>query len=149
MATFATINNVLEYEPQIQDYGIFDFDDALSKAQADVERHLRIDWWPTLQVGKFDITVIGLNVEMNADKLQASQLTRATVYRALAYYIFPQLSRFEPEQDVFMMKMEYYRDQWREEIDSVIKDGVEYDLDSDGTITDLEKEPTYFGRLRR
>lgn len=149
MATFATINNVLEYEPQIRDYGIFDFDDALSKAQADVERHLRIDWWPTLQVGKFDITVIGLNVEMNADKLQASQLTRATVYRALAYYIFPQLSRFEPEQDVFMMKMEYYREQWREEIDAVIKDGVEYDLDSDGTITDLEKEPTYFGRLRR
>ena len=110
---------------------------------------MRIEWFPTQQIGKFDITVIGLNVEMEEDKLDPAQLKRAHVYRTLAYYIFPRLSKFEPEMDVFQMRMEHYRNLWREEIDDVIKDGVHYDIDSDGTFSDLEKEPSYFGRLRR
>lgn len=149
MATFATINDVLEYEPDIQNYGIHDFDDALSKAQADVERHLRIHWWPTQQIGKYDITVIGLNAEMNSDLLTASQHTRATVYYALAYFIYPQLSKFEPDLDVFQVKMDYYKSRFNEEITAVMQDGVEYDIDNDGTVTDVEKEPAYFLRLQR
>lgn len=146
---FATIENVLEYEPQIQDYGIYDFDDALSKAQSDVERHLRIHWWPSQQIGKYDITVIGLNAEMNANLLTESQFTRATVFNALAYYIFPRLSKFEPDLDVFQIKMDYYKSRFAEEIQAVIQDGVEYDIDNDGTVTDVEKEPAYFLRLQR
>lgn len=145
----ATVADVLEYEPNIQDYGIFDWDDALEKGRQDVLRHLRIEWFPTQQIGKFDITVIGLNVEMEEEKLDPAQLKRAHVYRTLAYYIFPRLSKFEPEMDVFQMQMEYYRTLWREEIDAVIKDGVHYDIDSDGIFSDLEKEPSYFGRMRR
>lgn len=147
--TIATISDVLEYEPNIQEYGIFDWDDALEKGRQDVLRELRIKWWPTQQIGRFDITVIGLNVEMDEEKLQAPQLKRSHVYRTLAYYVFPRLSKFEPEMDVFQMRMEFYRGLYREEVDAVIADGVEYDLDSDGIITDLERETTYFGRLRR
>lgn len=149
MAIFATINDVLEYEPDIQNYGIHDFSDALSKAQSDVERWLRIQWWPTQQIGRFDITIIGTNTEMDPTKLQAAQLKRATVFNALSYYIYPQLSKFEPDLDVFQIKMEYYKTRWSEEIDLVIRDGVEYDLDSDGTVTDIEKQPEYFLRLKR
>lgn len=147
--TIASIDDILEYEPQIQDYGIYNFDDALTKGKDDLLRHLRIHWFPTQQIGKFDITVIGLNVEMDENKLDPTQLKRAHVYRTLAYYIFPQLSRFEPEQDVFMMKMDYYRERFDAEINDVIADGVHYDIDSDGTFSDLEKEPSYFGRMRR
>ena len=147
--TIATIADVLEYEPDIQEFGIFNWDDALTKGKEDVLRHLRIEWFPTQQIGKFDITVIGLNVEMEEDKLDPAQLKRAHVYRTLAYYIFPRLSKFEPEMDVFQMRMEHYRALWREEIDDVIKDGVHYDIDSDGQFSDLEKETSYFGRLRR
>lgn len=146
---FATITDVLEYEPTIRDYGIHDFDSALSKAQADVERYLRIHWWPTQQIGKYDITVIGLNVEMNSDLLTESQLTRATVFCALAYYIYPQLSKFEPDLDVFQVKMDYYKSRYNEEIQAVIQDGVEYDIDNSGEVTDVEKEPAYFLRLKR
>lgn len=146
---FATIEDVLEYEPTIQDYGVYEFDDALSKAQADVERYLRIHWWPTQQIGKYDITIIGINAEMNADLLTESQLTRATVFNALAYYIFPKLSKFEPDMDVFQIKMDYYKSRYQEEIQAVILDGVEYDIDSDDNITDVEKEPSYFLRLQR
>jgi hypothetical protein len=149
MAVFATINDVLEYESDILDYGIPNFDDALTKAQADVERYLRIHWFPTQQIGKFDITILGYNGEMNADLLTPSQLTRATVFAALAYYIYPRLSKFEPELDVFQVKLDYYKSRFTEEIDLVIRDGVEYDIDEDGTITNTEKEPAYFLRLKR
>lgn len=149
MAIFATISDVTEYEPTILEYGIQDFTDSLTKAQADVERYLRINWWPTQQIGKYDITIVGTYIEMEPEKLVASQMTRATVYCALGYYIYSKLSRFEPELDMFHMKMEYYKRMYSEEIDMVIRDGVEYDLDSSGTITDTERTPTYFLRLRR
>lgn len=147
--TIATIEDVLQYEPQIQDYGVFDWDDALAKGKEDVLRELRIKWWPTQQIGKYDITIIGLNVEMDENKVDPEQLKRVHVYRTLAYYVFPRLSKFEPEMDVFQMRMEFYRGLYREEMDAVIADGVHYDIDSDGTFSDLEKEPSYFGRLRR
>jgi hypothetical protein len=149
MAAFATIDDVLTYEPDIQNFGIHEWDTALTNAQFDVERYLRIHWWPTQQIGKYDITVIGLNSEMDADLLTASQFTRAAVFCALAYYIYPQLSKFEPDLDIFQMKMDYYKSRYQEEIQAVIQDGVEYDIDDDGTVTDVEKEPAYFLRLQR
>lgn len=146
---FATISDVKEFEPNIDDYGIQTFTDQLSKAQADVERYLRVHWWPSQQIGRFDISIIGTNAEMDAGKLTESQLTRATVYCALGYYIFPLLSKFEPDLDVFQMKMDYYKKMYAEEIQMVISDGVEYDIDSSGDITDAEKTPQYFLRLQR
>jgi hypothetical protein len=146
---FATISDVKEFEPNIDDYGIQTFTEQLSKAQADVERYLRVHWWPSQQVGRFDISIIGTNAEMDAGKLTESQLTRATVYCALGYYIFPLLSKFEPDLDVFQMKMDYYKKMYAEEIQMVISDGVEYDIDSSGDITDAEKTPQYFLRLQR
>lgn len=147
--TIATISDILEYEPDIQNYGIFDWDDALAKAKEDLLRHLRIKWWPTQQIGKYDITIIGLNVEMDENKLDPVQLKAAHVFRTLAYYIFPKLSKFEPEMDVFQMRLQYYKERWGEEIDACIADGIHYDINSDGIIQDIEKEPSYFGRLRR
>lgn len=146
---FATISDVREFEPNIDEYGIQTFTEQLSKAQADVERYLRVHWWPSQQVGRFDISIIGTNAEMNAELLTESQLTRATVYCALGYYIFPLLSKFEPDLDVFQMKMDYYKKMYAEEIQMVISDGVEYDIDSSGDITDAEKTPQYFLRLQR
>ena len=147
---FATITDIQEYEPDILNYGIPDFDDALTKAQADVERYLRINWWPTLQLGRFDITIINSRYsEMDATKLSNSQLSRATVYAALGYYIFPRLSKFEPDMDVFQIKYDYYKKMYAEEIDLVIRDGVEYDADDSNTVTDNEKIPNYFLRLKR
>lgn len=146
---FADISDLQEYEPDVLNYGIPNFDDALSKAQADVERYLRVNWWPSQQIGRFDVTIVGTNVELDANKLTESQFTRATVYCALGYYIYPRLSKFEPEMDVFQMKLDYYKKMFAEEINMVIRDGVEYDLDSSGDITDAEKVPQYFLRLKR
>ena len=146
---FATISDIQQYEPDVTNYGIQNFDDALVKAQADVERYLRVHWWPTQQFGRFDITIVGTNVEMDATRLTDNQLTRATVYSALGYYIYPRLSKFEPNLDVFQMKMDYYKKMYAEEIQLVIADGVEYDVDNNNVVTDAEKVPQYFLRLKR
>lgn len=146
---FADITDIQEYEPDITNYGIQNFDDALIKAQEDVERYLRVNWWPSQQIGRFDVTIVGTNLELDPNKLTESQFTRATVYCALGYYIYPRLSKFEPEMDMFQMKLDYYKKMYAEEITMVIRDGVEYDLDSSGDITDAEKVPQYFLRLKR
>jgi len=146
---FATVADIQEYEPDILNYGVQNFDAELAKSEEDVKRWLRIHWWPSQQIGKFDITIVGLNSEMDDNKLTPSQFTRATVYHALGYYIYPKLSRFEPELDVFQVKYEYYKNMYAEEIDLVVRDGVEYDYDSSGDITDAEKTPQHFLRLRR
>ena len=42
--TLATISDIQTYEPDIIDFGIPEFTDEISKAQADVFRDLRIQW---------------------------------------------------------------------------------------------------------
>jgi len=148
--TLAQISDVKDYEPDITNFGVQDFDEELTKAQNDVFRDLRIRWWPTQQIGLYDIKyVAGGAIEPDEDLYTASQLTRACVYNALGFHIYPKLSRFEPDLDVFERKMEFYRQEYERELDLVLRDGVEYDRDSSGTITDTEKVATHFLRLKR
>jgi hypothetical protein len=148
--TLATIADVEEYEPDITNYGIPDFDGEITRAQADVFRDLRIRWWPTQTIGYYDIKfVAGGKLEPDEDLYTASQLTRVCVYNALGFHIYPKLAKFEPDTDIFERKMQFYRDEYARELDLVLRDGVEYDLDSNGTVTDNEREPQHFLRLKR
>ena len=149
MATLATISDIQEYEPDILDFGIPNFEDEITKAQNDVFRDLRIKWWPTQMVGAYDVKYLAGSVEPDEDLYTASQLTRVTVFRALGHHIFPKLSKFEVEPDIFERKMEFYRKEYEAEFDDILRDGVEYDRDSSGTVTDAEKEPTHYLRLKR
>jgi hypothetical protein len=148
--TLATIDNVKEYEPDILNYGIADFTAELTKAQADVLRDMRIRWWPTQQMGTYDLRILGTGQqEPDEDLYTASQFTRACVYQALGFHIYPKLAKFEPDLDIFERKMEFYRKEYERELDLVLRDGVEYDLDSSGTVSDAEKQTESFLRLKR
>jgi hypothetical protein len=148
--TTATISDIQDYEPDILEFGIPDFDEELTKAQNDVFRDLRIRWWPTQQIGLYDLRRLASGqIEPDEDLYTASQLTRATVYNALGFHVYPKLAKFEPDQDLFERKMEFYRKEYERELDLVLRDGVEYDADSSGTVTDTEKEPQHFLRLKR
>lgn len=145
-----TISDIKEYEPDILNYGIQDFSNQITRANADTIRDIRIKIWPTLQVGMYDINYLGANqVEMNEDLITVSQWTRCACFRALGYEIFPLLAKFEVDGDIFTNKMKYYRDEYIREFNDIRADGMEYDLDSDGTIQDREKEPQYYNRLKR
>jgi len=149
MALSITISDIKRYEPNILDYGVDSFENEMSDAAEDVTRDIRIRWWPTQETGRYDISIIGQYVEMEADKLTATQWTRAVVYYALGYYIFPKLSSFNSEADIFERKFDYYRKEYDREFQHVTMDGVEYDRNNDGVINATEKEPTDYLRLKR
>jgi len=86
---------------------------------------------------------------MDTNLLLEAQFTRAAVYHVLGYYIFPRLSTFSTDGDIFREKMKYYRTMYSEEITKLMQDGIKYDYDSSGTIEASEKQPTHFGRLVR
>jgi hypothetical protein len=145
-----TIDDIKKYEPNILDYGIDSFETDISEGAEDVTRDIRIKWWPTYSnTTKYDISVLDGRLEMDDGKLTASQWTRAVVYYTLGYRIMPKLSTFNAETDIFERKFDFYRKEYSREFEKVVLDGVEYDLDSSGTIQNSEKEPTYYRRLKR
>lgn len=148
--TLLTISDIQDYEPDILNYGVPDFDAEITKAQQDVFRLLRIRWFPTQVIGLYDVTYLsGADQEPDEDLYTASQLTRAAVYHCLGFHIYPKLAKFEPDQDIFERKMIHYRQEFEQEFDLVLRDGVEYDRDSSGTVSDSEKAPTHHLRLKR
>jgi len=149
MSQFANDDNLIEYEPQIKEFGIQSFSDLHEKTYDDIIRLLNIEWFPTAEYGKYDITIIGAKTKLSPSKLTTSQFTRAACYHVLAYYIYPKLSSWAIEGDSFLEKMKYYKEKFREEFDLILKAGVEYDVDSSGTISDSERQPFNFGRLVR
>ncbi len=148
MANYANDAALLEYEPDIKNYGIQDFTDLHTNTTADIQRELRVKWWPRSQFNRYDITY-GTNIEMDTTLLTDAQFKRAAVFHVLGYYIFPRLSTFSVEGDVFKEKMKYYREEYARELNFVLEDGVEYDYDESGTITNAEKRPTHHNRLVR
>lgn len=149
MATFATDSNLLEYEPQIKQFGIQEYTSEHEKTYDDIIRLLNIKWWPTTQYSRYDLSVIGGSAKLSPSKLDSTQFTRAAVYHTLAYYIYPKLSSFDPDGDLFREKMNYYKAKFEEEFDLILRVGVSYDMDSSGTYEDGEKQTFYNGRLIR
>jgi len=148
MANFAQDSDLLEYEPEITNYGIQSFADLHVKTTQDILRKLRIEWWPRATYGRYDITT-GTYTEMDNNLLTYSQFTKAAVYHVLAEYVYPRLSTFSPDGDVFREKMMYYKEKFSIEFKEILQDGVEYDYDSSGTIEDSEKQAQHFNRLVR
>ena len=153
MATseFAVANSDLQkFQPDILGFGIADFGDELQLAENDVIRQIRAEWWGKYRhsVRYKDITKV-TSVEMDRSKLTNSQWTNCVSYMALWKYIFPQLTKWREEEDSFMRQMKFYRDRYSEEFQSVLRDGVEYDEDGGGSISNSEKEPFHDLRLTR
>ncbi len=150
MSNYATDSDVLEYEPRIKDYGVIDFTADHTKSTADIQRLLRVEWWPRVSrqspTSKY---FTGTGLEMNTTKLTAAQFKRAAVYHVLAYYILPRLTQHQGEDDRFFQMIAFYKNKFREEFDLVLADGIEYDYDGDGTVDEVEKQTTHYNRLVR
>ena len=145
-------SHLQKIQPDILGFGITDFDDQLQLAEDDVLRQIRAEWWERYrhQVRYKDITKV-TSVEMTDSKLTDSQWVYAVVYKALAYYIFPQLTKWknDAEKDSFQVQIDFYKDRYNEEFQQVLRDGVEYDEDAGGTVSNSEKESMHSLRLVR
>ena len=149
MAVFATDTDLKEYEANIDEFGIQAFSAMHTKTYNDILRHLRVEWWPRVSAQR-EYRIAALNtLEMDATKLTATQFVRSAVFHTLGYYIFTALSQHGAEPDRFHMLMEYYKTRFREEFNLVLADGIEYDWDAGGTISDSEKQTTHYNRLVR
>lgn len=131
-------SSLQELVPDILDFGIAGFFSEHAKAQADIEREIRIEWWPRR----------GLSGELNPAKLTESQWAKAASYLVLWRYALPQLTTWV-DGDRFQAMIEFYKTRYHEEIAAVFLDGVEYDADGDGVLTQEEKKPIGAGYLAR
>ena len=144
-----TIADVKEYVPDITEYGIQEFGDDFSRTESDIHRLLRIKWWTVHNAGSTDITIRSSFGEMDTTKLDEAQFTRAAVFHCLAYYLCPKLTKFDPDSDRFQNQMEHFTKRFEEEFELILRDGVKYDSNDDGSYSQAEKEPVHFGRLIR
>lgn len=135
---FSTDANLVDLVPDILELGITAFTDEHTKAQSDIERELRIKWWPK----KY------LSGEMDSAKLTDSQFTRCSSYLVLWRYALPQLTNWV-DGDRFTSMIDFYKSRYGEELEAILQDGVEYDADGDGNVEDKEKVTVGAGRLTR
>lgn len=135
---FSSDGDLMDIVPDILSFGIDSFSSDHAKAQADIERKIRADWWDKR----------GFSGELKPQYLTDSQWTRANAYLVLWKYALPQLTNWV-DGDRFQGMIDFYKSRFAEEIEAVFKDGVEYDDDNNGTIDDDEKTPINDGRLVR
>ena len=155
-ADVITTSDVLKYQPDAFDFGISttatETVNFLAQTTNDILRQLRVEWWPVYKTNIFtDITVLN-TAEMVNTKVNLDQFERAGVYLFLGRFLLPALTKFRPEteKDRFERMQEYYMSQYNIEWRMILEDGVEYDVDSDGTIISNEREPLHgFRRLTR
>jgi len=154
MANFSSDSDLQVYQPDILGFGVASFEsptDYHAKAREDIERDLRIKWFPVYQRNiQEDISVLE-TIEMDGTKLTDAQWVRCSVYKMIADYICPLLTKFNSDDnlDRFQMMQKYYQTEYEKEFQNVLRDGVEYDDDNSGTITTSEKEAYHRLRLIR
>ena len=141
--------------PDILEFGVTTFVDQIQFAENDVLRRIREEWWERYrhQVRYKDITKV-TSVEMTNSKLTKNQWELSVVYLALWKYIYPILTKWrDPDtgegKDTFQVQIDFYRDRYEEEFQAILRDGVEYDEDGGGTVSDSEKESLHQLRLVR
>ena len=146
---YATIQDLLDIDPTITEYGVLDFDAELAKSEEEVNRLLSIRWFPSYHKNRTDIRYSDLAVLMDEDKLDPPQWKKATCFHALAYHICPKLTKHEADPDRFRMMMDYYEKRFEQEFDLCLRQGVRYDANDDSVFQDVEKTADVFLRLRR
>lgn len=127
---YATLSDLLQVEPTIQEYGVLDWDIELERSETEINRVLRVRWYQEYQRQHPNL----INTDLDTDLLDSTQFTQATVYHALAYHICPKLTQHSGgEPDKFQVMMNYYQGRFEHEMDLVLREGVRYDLDEDST----------------
>jgi len=148
----STDADLIKYQPDILTFGIDEFTDEHAKARDDILRRLRDEWWVrSRNVTNYDISRSLPSLEMDDARLTESQFERCAVYRVLSEYALPQLTKWNNEgsEDRFQVMMMHYRKKYDEEFNSILRDGVLYDFDNDGTVEQTEKQPFHTRRIIR
>lgn len=143
---YATFADLKQVEPTIDEYGVLDWDVELARSETEINRVLKVRWYVPYQKAHPSL----INVDFDSTRVDSTQFTQACVYHALAYHICPKLTQFSgTEPDKFQVMMEYYRSRFEHEMDLILREGVRFDADDDGTIELSEKQSVNPLRLVR
>jgi hypothetical protein len=143
---YATLDDLLQVEPTIQDYGVLDWEVELARSEVEINRILKVRWYQAYQKQHPRIN----QIQMDPTLLDPTQFTQATVYHAMAYHITPKLTQFNgAEPDKFQVMMQYYQGRFEHEMDLVLREGVRYDINDDDTISNDERDSGKSLRLVR
>lgn len=143
---YADLDDLLQVEPTIQEYGVLDWDVELARSETEINRVLKVRWWNDYKRTRSSI----VNTDPDYTLLDPTQFTQATVYHALAYHICPKLTQHSGgEPDKFQIMMQYYQGRFEHEMDLILREGVRYDLDGDDSYERSESNPTKSLRLVR
>lgn len=135
---FSTDSDLIALVPDILELGVTSFSTEHSKAEADILRELRINWWDRKDI----------KGDFNKEYLTNSQFTRCSAYLVLWKYALPKLTNWV-DGDRYQSMINFYKSRYGEELESILRDGIEYDADDDGTVTEQEKKAVHTGRLSR
>lgn len=135
---FSEDKDLQELVPDILQLGIDTFADEHERAQTDIQRELRIQWWERKKI----------DGEMNPAYLTDTQFTRCAAYLVLWRYALPQLTNWV-DGDRFQSMITFYKSRYGEELEAILLDGVEYDKDNNSVITEKERESVHSGRMIR
>lgn len=149
----STDADLIEYQPDILNYGIDEFTDYHAKAREDILRRLRTEWWVRGKNFKVELGSVRTTyaLEMDDTRLDETQFTKCAVYLVLSEYALPQLTKWNAtgDEDKFQVMMMHYRKKYDAEFNQILQDGVRYDYDQDGTVEDIEKQPFHSRRMIR
>ena len=155
-ANVITHGDVTKYQPDAFDFGIAnnatETVNFYAQTTNDILRELRTKWFPVYKNNIYtDITALQ-TAEMDNTKINLDQFERAGVYLFLSRFFLPALTKFRPEtdKDRFERMSEFYASEYAKEMRSILEDGVEYDNDSDSSISVGEREVLHgYRRLTR
>jgi hypothetical protein len=143
---YATFDDLKQVEPNIDEYGVLDWDIEIERSEQEINRVLVVRWYKDYQRKHPSIA----RQDLDPNLLDPTQFTQATVYHSLAYHICPKLTQFSSaEPDRFQVMMDYYRGRFEHEMDLILREGVRYDLNDDKSFDRDETGKLDTLRLRR
>jgi len=144
---FCEQDDIIAVRPNAASLGVADLTPFITKGDADIVRDIEVRWYRPLAAGNYNIDWQAN--PLNADNLDADQLTELSVYRAL-YHLYLFLMNDAPDPDAFERQHKLFAKRYDEEMAAVLAYGVNYDWDADDAIDATERTVSPLsGRLVR
>jgi len=112
------------------------------EAKDDIDNIIEIKWFKPRVRERFgkDIELLDGNLDFDSDLMLNAecQLRKASAFRVLGHYICPKLSKATRNADSWEKRAEEFSEKFEEEIERVLKVGIDYDWDRSGQVDDDE-----------
>jgi len=146
MAEYCSEDDLVLIRPDVMDLGIKDWSSQIEEAGLVIDRIVEVEWYRRIaEENDIDwrVTPFDRDLLLNAD----DQLTRLGCYKTLEL-IFMYLMKHNLE-DVYDKERLLFRGLYAEELEDVMKFGLDYDWDESGAITSDESIVPRVRRLVR